>query len=884
MRISRKIGLSFFVTFLLVITLGILSIYSLRHVYRGLSQVFAKDLPASRITYQIAISMEELLSELNKFLITHNENFKISYEDSYKKMQDSVSDLKRFIIKDDEKAIFDEMIYLSEEINTTAGVIFENRKKSDSLSDDLKKIRADYEKKLDELFDFEEKKMLSGKDLLSIQAQDIPASDLVMKAKLNFLDLFAGLNSYIMSDEEPEKPLFIENLLALDKSLRDYKNYYAYLLSDKERSVASGLILMNESLRLKMDSIVKLKKETRAGVDSLLTKEKDFMEALDKIIAFRKSGISSKLGVGAALTEDIPAIYNISQLEKDITKSWRLSGRYVLTADETYKTLYYQLRENIDKELKDYGRHARLRGTEQFVDSIAKSDEDVLKAIDSNVEALEKRGASLLKLTEIKTALEKKIDGLLGQNDSRIKEAKGAAQVLDKLVPERWLLMKLKNGLASSFGLIMSYLNKQEARYKDEYSEEYFDMKKYISRYRPMRSSTEFVEEMESGLDEFNAAILDLIDAHDKVMKERGWTLVELEDDLKGYLREALEIEILQVEKNKKDLMNRIKVINLLIFIIIGVVAFIAVFVIFYTTNSITNPIQKLYSGAEIIGRGDLDHRLNIKTGDEIQDLAEGFNRMAGELKELYANLENKVRERTIQLAEANEALGRTNKELDDFTYIVSHDLKEPLRGVKAFTKLLLEDYSKKLDKEGLEHLRIISESGTRMTKLIEDLLNLSRIGRIKNVESDIDLNEVLSDVKKNLLYSLEEKKADLRVSGDFPKVMCDRIRISEVFTNLISNAVKYAKKDVRPVIEVGYLDKGEFYEFYVKDNGVGIEEEYYDRVFQIFQRLQAKGEHEGTGAGLTIVKKIIESHGGKIWVESKVGAGSAFYFTLPKR
>ncbi len=125
---------------------------------------------------------------------------------------------------------------------------------------------------------------------------------------------------------------------------------------------------------------------------------------------------------------------------------------------------------------------------------------------------------------------------------------------------------------------------------------------------------------------------------------------------------------------------------------------------------------------------------------------------MAGELKGLYTNLENKVKERTQQLAEANEALGRTNKELDDFTYIVSHDLKEPLRGVKAFSKLLIEDYSGKLDDEGKEYLKTISYSSGRMTRLIEDLLNLSRIGRIKNIEPGIDINEVLSDVKKNLV------------------------------------------------------------------------------------------------------------------------------------
>jgi len=140
-----------------------------------------------------------------------------------------------------------------------------------------------------------------------------------------------------------------------------------------------------------------------------------------------------------------------------------------------------------------------------------------------------------------------------------------------------------------------------------------------------------------------------------------------------------------------------------------------------------------------------------------------------------------------------------------------------------------------------------------------------------------------VSDVKKNLVYALEERKVELTVKPGFPKVRCDRIRISEVFSNLVSNAIKYTKKDIRPVIEIGWSDKRDFYEFYVKDNGIGIEKQYYDKVFQIFQRLHAKGEYEGTGAGLTIVKKIVENHGGKIRVESMSGAGSTFYFTLPK-
>ena len=873
MRISRKIGISFFVTFLLVIVLGALSIYSLRHIYRGLSQVFARDLPASRATYQIAISMESLLAELNNFLITGNENFKISYEKTHEVIEQDVSALASFISEEEEAGLFGEAGNLIAEIDGAAQDIFKNKKDMDTLRKDLRVIETEFTKKLDSLFDFEENKMQNEKDFLLVQTQYLPASDLITEARLRFSKALSDLNE--------------EDILILGKSLRDYKNYYGYSLSDKERSLATELIESSNEIKSIASSIIDLKAKVGSYVDLLLVKGRNFMEALDKIIALKKSGISSKLGIGAALTEDIPAIHNISKIEKDLAESWRVSSRYILTGDEVYRERYHQLRQNIDKALKDYGRHARLRGTEKFLDEILESDSAILGLIDSNMTLFDKKQNSLSEFLSIGSEIENKIDGLLAQKDSLIKEAKDPQDIMEKLVPARWILMRIKDELSISSRLVMDYLGEQELKYKDQYSELYFDMKKYMNNYRNLfKGDTDpvFAKEIEPRLDSFNSAILSVIDSHDRIMKERGWTLIELQGDLKNRLGKAVEVEISQIEKNKKDLTNRIRTINIVIFTIIGVVAFIAVFVIFYTTSSITNPIQALYSGAGIIGKGNLDYRLDIKTGDEIQDLAEGFNNMAGELKELYTNLENKVKERTAQLADANNALALKNKELDDFTYIVSHDLKEPLRGVKAFTKLLMEEYSKKFDKEGKEYLQTISESSSRMTGLIEDLLNLSRIGRIKNIEPDVDFNELLLDVKKNLQYSLEEKKVELKIPEDLPRVTCDKIRISEVFSNLISNAVKYCKKDVKPVVEVSFSDKGNFYEFSVKDNGIGIEKQYHDKVFQIFQRLHAKGEYEGTGAGLTIVKKIVENHGGKIWVESEPGKGSTFYFTISKK
>jgi light-regulated signal transduction histidine kinase (bacteriophytochrome) len=223
---------------------------------------------------------------------------------------------------------------------------------------------------------------------------------------------------------------------------------------------------------------------------------------------------------------------------------------------------------------------------------------------------------------------------------------------------------------------------------------------------------------------------------------------------------------------------------------------------------------------------------------------------------------------------------------MDEYTYVISHDLKEPLRGIDAFSKFLVNDYNDKLDDEGRHRLNVIRKSAQRMQRLINDLLKFSRLSHQKNPATMVGLNTMLMQVRVNLQYALDAKNADLRVNR-LPIVVCDETAMTEVFYNLISNAIKYNDKRL-PIIEVGCEEKpnpgtgAPEYEFYVRDNGVGIKKEYFDKIFQIFQRLHR--DEEGTGIGLTIVRRVIEWHGGRIWLESEEGKGTAFYFTLPKR
>jgi len=271
-----------------------------------------------------------------------------------------------------------------------------------------------------------------------------------------------------------------------------------------------------------------------------------------------------------------------------------------------------------------------------------------------------------------------------------------------------------------------------------------------------------------------------------------------------------------------------------------------------------------------------------IKKLEENQRLLKKQNRELEDSQRAIKNVAEDLRKSKQVLEERKEDLEKINKELDDFTYIISHDLKEPLRSIDAFSKFIRDDYNDKLDEEGRNYLERVRANASRMQSLIEDLLEISRIERKKNPFEEVETEELVNEAKLRLEYAIRNKNAEIVVRDKLPKVFCDRVRLAGVFVNLISNAIKFNDKP-NPCIEINCSPKGIFYEFYVKDNGPGIEERYFDKIFEIFQRLGKRGDREGTGAGLTIVKKIVEMHKGRIWVESKIGEGATFYFTIPK-
>jgi PAS domain S-box-containing protein len=233
-------------------------------------------------------------------------------------------------------------------------------------------------------------------------------------------------------------------------------------------------------------------------------------------------------------------------------------------------------------------------------------------------------------------------------------------------------------------------------------------------------------------------------------------------------------------------------------------------------------------------------------------------------------------------LARQTRELTRINSELEDFTHSVSHDLKEPLRGIEAFAGFIGEDYADKLDEQGQRYVKVLRESAVRMKDLIDDLLQLSRIGRTRLEQAPVGMSSLVQDVSLELSFALQEKRVELRIDPDLPTVPCDRARMREVFKNLISNAVKYNDKP-QPKIEIGCRSDNGAFTFAVRDNGIGIAPEYHEKIFKIFQRLHHREEYEGTGVGLAICKKVVEAHGGRIWVESAPGEGTTFLFTMPR-
>jgi len=388
-----------------------------------------------------------------------------------------------------------------------------------------------------------------------------------------------------------------------------------------------------------------------------------------------------------------------------------------------------------------------------------------------------------------------------------------------------------------------------------------------------------------------------------------------------------------------KDSIREFKVRTTLITLLL---LFLGIFFTFRITQGIIKPVKKLQEITEGIAETEnLDQPVLIKSGDEMERLAVSFDKMREKLKVSRDNIENKIEERTYELQleirdrekkeaklnkianelknaykelensqiaalnimedltgakaelenekhkliEQQDELKKINEELDNFVYVASHDLRAPLRGISSYASFLFEDCAEFIGEDGKNYIEQIKESARRMDALLNDLLTLSRVSRIKNPYSETDINQLLNEIIESLAFEIKQFNITFTVEKDIPVIFCDRVKIYQVFSNLLDNAIKFLiKENKRPKIKVTFEEKAGHYEFSVKDNGIGIPEEFFHRIFEPFTRLHPQQAYKGTGVGLNIVKKIIEEHGGEIWVDSTPGKGATFIFSIPKK
>lgn len=264
--------------------------------------------------------------------------------------------------------------------------------------------------------------------------------------------------------------------------------------------------------------------------------------------------------------------------------------------------------------------------------------------------------------------------------------------------------------------------------------------------------------------------------------------------------------------------------------------------------------------------------------------IGEAYEQFDGDRRLLERSLEltsHELNEKNAKIAAQKEELERSNGELEHFAYIASHDLQEPLRTVQSYVQLIQRRYADKLDADGREFMGYVVEGATRMRALIDDLLTYARVSSRARPLERTELTPLCDEVLRALAARIAEQHAVIE-AAPLPEVMADRRQLGQLLQNLIANALKFHKPDAPPRVRIGAVREGAFWRVSIADDGIGIAPEYREKIFVIFQRLHSRDEYEGTGLGLAVCKKIVDRHGGKIWVESELGRGATFHFTIP--
>jgi signal transduction histidine kinase len=330
---------------------------------------------------------------------------------------------------------------------------------------------------------------------------------------------------------------------------------------------------------------------------------------------------------------------------------------------------------------------------------------------------------------------------------------------------------------------------------------------------------------------------------------------------------------IIAVEMPRDAVLAPVRRFLLRSLVIATTVLLIAAAIGLVTTRRITTPLREVTEAAEAVAESRPHVHVEIDRDDEIGRLADSFNTMAQRVEMARTDLELRVETRTSELR-------AVNRELEAFSYSVSHDLRAPLRAIAGFVQILEEDHGETLPAEGRRHLERVKANARRMGQLIDDLLAFSRIGRTTMSKQAVDVTALATTAAQDAIAASGRGIA-LSISP-LPPCYGEPALLNQVFVNLISNALKFTASEPTPVITIGTTTRNGETVYFVRDNGAGFDERYAEKLFGVFQRLHRNDEFEGTGVGLAIVHRIITRHGGRIWAEGKINGGATFYFTLP--
>ncbi|MGD8779148.1 MAG: ATP-binding protein [Ignavibacteria bacterium] len=438
-----------------------------------------------------------------------------------------------------------------------------------------------------------------------------------------------------------------------------------------------------------------------------------------------------------------------------------------------------------------------------------------------------------------------------------LEETKKGKALADLQLDIRSLLITAKN-----------YIITEDQQYYDNYNnlgKKIIEKLNYLEGLLILPGEKQKSKDIKNNIDSIKAALPQLLsatksNANDSVAKLIYKLNYTYDANIDKAAQEFIKSIQTKVDKTYDRIHNERKKSFIFFSLIFFIAVIISVAVVIYSIKYISKPILKLVNMAQRIAARDFNVELQVEAKDEIGMLIIAFNAMVDEISKRYEELEN-------------------------FSFIAAHDLKSPLTAIVGSAGILLEEYQDKINEEDSQLLQAIINSGEKMTALITDLLEFATAGKVEFSKEIVSMSSMLNEIREELDFTIKKQNVKLIIQENLPSFICDPVRFPQVWKNLISNSIKYNDKP-EPIIEIGEAGNNNYpglYCFFVKDNGIGIDKKDCDKIFNPFQRATSDKQFEGTGIGLAIVKRIIEFHNGKVWVESQKGKGTTFYFTIPK-